>query len=77
MHVNIMINFSELFSLEECLREANIEANLKLLFNIVETNDESGISLHASSGDLDTLVEKRMLTSINESFVVSCQQDSR
>ena len=72
-----MINFSEVVLLEKYLHQAEIEANLKLVFNVVETDDESGISLHASLDNSDTLVEKRMPISLKKSIIVSCQQDSR
>ena len=77
LHVNITINFSEVFLLEKCLREAEIEANLKFVFNMVETGDETSISLHASLDHSDMLVEKGMPISLKKSIIVSCQQDSR
>ena len=72
-----MINFSEVFLLEKCLCKAEIEANLKLVFNMVETGDKSSISLQASLDNLDMLVEKRIPISLKKSIIVSCQQDSR
>ena len=76
-HVNITINFSNVILLEKCLCEAEIEVNLKLMFNMVETGDETSISLHASLDDSDTLVEKRMLINLKKSIIISCQQDNR